>query len=57
MSYKKQKAILILFIITVISFYCFSQESERKTTPVEKTYNFLDNLGSADIITEKVDFM
>jgi hypothetical protein len=52
MPYKKQKLILILFIIITISFYwngC-SEESEQ-------TYNFLGNLGSAEIIAEKANYL
>lgn len=52
---KKQKLISIFFINGVMSFYwcgC-SQESERKDTPTKVvTYDFLDNLGSAEIITQ-----
>jgi len=59
MLYKKQRFILIFFIITAISFYWYgcSQESERETTSVEKKYHFLDNLGSAEVIAENADYV
>jgi len=64
MSYKKQKVILLLFIITAMSFYWYgcSRESEEKgvkhrqeTGQFEKIYDFSDNLGSAEIIKEKAE--
>jgi arylsulfatase A-like enzyme len=66
MSYKSQKVILILFIIAAMSFYWYgcSQESEKEgvkeqaeAVQVEKTYNFLDNLGSAEITARKADYV
>jgi len=64
MSYKKQKVILLLFIITAMSLYWYgcSQESEEKgvnhrqeTGQFEKLYNFSDNPRSAEIIKEKAE--
>jgi len=64
MSYKKQKAILLLFIITAMSFYWYgcSQEPEKKgvkhrqeTGQFEKIYDFSDNPRSAEIIKEKAE--
>jgi len=64
MSYKKQKVILLLFIITAMSFYWYgcSQEPEEKgvkhrqeTGQFEKTYDFSDNPRSAEIIKEKAE--
>lgn len=71
MSYKKRKLTLILFIIIAMSFYLYacSRDSEGvkeqpevvKEEPggveFKRTYDFLDNLGSAEIITEKADYV
>jgi len=64
MSYKKQKVILLLFIITAMSLYWYgcSQEPEKKgvkhrqeTGQFEKIYDFSDNPRSAEIIKEKAE--
>jgi hypothetical protein len=56
-----KKFLTLFFIITAISFHwygCSQEESERKTAPfLVVTYNFLDNLRKAQIITENTDYV
>ena len=59
MLYKKH-LLLSLSVITAMCFWgwaCSCESGRDEILHVEKTYNFLDNLRAADVVTKSVDFV
>lgn len=65
MLYQKLKSLLVLFAFTTISFWGWgcSQESDEEQVKgeeivlVEKAYDFLDNLRTAEVVSKNIDFV